>query len=81
MLSPSLADTDGTATQDDVQTWVDSFDLKAPVLADRAWGAYAMDVASFPTYIVFAPDLEVIEIQLGFSAADLEAEVLEDAGS
>jgi hypothetical protein len=81
MLAPSLSNTAGTPTTDELQEWIDAFDLASPVLADRVWGLsvygqYAGDDYGYPTFFVVAPDLEIIDINVGFGSYDTFADVI-----
>jgi len=81
MLAPSLSNTSGTPTTDELQEWIEAFDLASPVLADRVWGLsvygrYAGEDFGYPTFFVVAPDLEILEIQVGFSSYDDIAAVI-----
>jgi len=73
LLAPSLSDILGVITADELQDWTDSFSLTSPVLGDRGWGLYvigdAVGEASFgyPSWAVVTPELEVIELGVGFS--------------
>lgn len=85
MLAPSLSDTAGTPTTGELEEWIEAFDLHSPVLADRVWGLSVVgqhaDDFGYPTFLVVAPDLEILHIGVGFSSYDEFAEVIRaDAG-
>lgn len=79
LLAPSLSDTSGTPTDEQLQSWIDDYDLHSPVLADQVW---AISVASpalgedyaYPTSILVRPDGTVMEWRTGFSSFDPFAE-------
>lgn len=85
MLAPSLSNTAGTPTTRDLEEWIETFDLHSPVLADRVWGLsvigqHAEDFG-YPTFLVVAPDLEILHVGVGFSSYAEFAEVIRaDAG-
>lgn len=76
LLAPSLSDTAGTATTEDLTWWIDTYGLDSPVLGDRVWGlsvarpAVGEDEFGYPTFLVVAPDLTVIGHQVGYSSFD-----------
>ena len=86
MLAPSLSDTSGTPTSDELQEWIDAYDLHSPVLADRGWGpvmgrASQGDGFGYPTFFVVDPDLTVFHSQVGFSTYDdISAAISDHAG-
>ncbi len=78
LLAPSLADPLGTTTQAMLETWIDNFDLTAPVLADTAWGlsmfipVFGAEETGYPSWVIVDPDLNVIESASGFPAEGFE---------
>jgi hypothetical protein len=81
LLAPSLSDTAGTPTQQQLTDWVDNFELHSPVLGDRGWGLGVarptMDTDyAYPTSIVVRPDGTVIDYWAGFSSFDPFADMI-----
>ncbi len=86
LLAPSLSNTAGTPTHAELQDWIDGFALTSPVLADRVWGLSVVgqqipDDFGYPTFVVVAPDLTIVDIQVGFGDwSSLEEIIVADAG-
>ena len=86
LLAPSLSDTAGTPTTAELEAWIAEFELEGPVLADRVWGLSVIglqmpDDFGYPAFLVVNPDLEIIDVQIGFSDwSSIEATILTDAG-
>lgn len=87
LLAPSLSAVYDTPTQTELHNWISRFDLEhSPVLADRAWGptvgAAAADAGAggfgYPTFLVVSPELEVLDIRVGFSSWDAMGDVIRD---
>lgn len=75
LLAPSLSAVLDPATQADLQTWVDAYDLHAPVLQDRGWGyavvgAHQGEDFGYPSSVLVAPDGEVLSVHTGFGGWD-----------
>jgi hypothetical protein len=72
LLAPSLMNVVGETTQGNLNTWIDNFELKAPVLADRGWGlamfeqVIALDQIGYPSWVVVNPDLVVLDYASGY---------------
>jgi hypothetical protein len=81
LMAPSLTDTAGTPTHEQLQQWIDRFELTSPVLADRVWGLSTTGIPlgedfGYPTFIVVAPDLSVTSTSVGYSSwDDIAAEI------
>jgi hypothetical protein len=58
----------------------------SPVLADRVWGLSVVgqhipDDFGYPTFLVVDPNLEILDLQVGFSDfSDMTDVILADAG-
>ena len=73
LLAPSLDDTLGETTTDMLQVWIDNYTLTSPKLADRGWGLSMFrpaleDETGFPSWVIAAPDLTVIDFGTGFNS-------------
>jgi len=85
LLAPSLSDTAGTPTHRELQQWIDAFELTSPVLADRVWGLSVIgqqipDEFGYPTFVIVSPDLEILDIQVGYGGWDgMSAVIAADA--
>ena len=70
----------GTPTTSELREWIDAFELTSPVLADRVWGLSVLgqyeEEFGYPSFIVVAPDLQVLHVGIGFSSYDEFAEVI-----
>jgi hypothetical protein len=79
LLAPSLSDTSGTPSLEQIEAWIEDFEVHAPVLGDRAWGpsvarpALAEEYA-YPTSILVRPDGTVMEWRTGFGGFEPFAE-------
>jgi hypothetical protein len=86
LLAPSLNDTAGTPTKQQLQAWIDQFGITSPVLADRIWGlgvVYMTVGADFgyPSFVVVNPDLTILDTHVGYSNFDGMADIIRsDAG-
>ncbi len=86
LLAPSLSDTAGTPTTEELQAWIEEFELEGPVLADRVWGLSVIglqipDDFGYPAFLLVNPEMEIIDVQIGFSDwSSIEATILADAG-
>lgn len=86
LLAPSLSDTAGTPTTAQLQDWIDRYGVTSPVLADRVWGLSVVgqqipDDFGYPTFLVVAPDLQVVDLQVGFGDwSSIEEIIVADAG-
>lgn len=84
LLAPSLDDPLGDTTQTQLGAWTQSYG-PSPVLADRAWGvsmflALYPDSLSYPSWILAAPDLTVLDYETGFAGYDgIRTTILADA--
>jgi len=85
LLAPSLADVLGFTTQGMLENWGETFDLTAPVLADRGWGLSMFiplfgEELGYPSWVLVDPELQVMETGSGFgSFTDFETLILADA--
>jgi hypothetical protein len=86
LLAPSLSDVLSTSSSSVLSDWENTFDLHAPVLADRGWGYWVAGDAlgeafAYPTWIVVGPDLTVLQMGTGFGGWDGIQSIIEsDAG-
>ena len=70
LLAPSLANPLGETTTTMLDQWINTYALQSPVLADRGWGLTmfleAIMDPGYPSWVLVAPDLTVIEFGSGF---------------
>lgn len=84
LLAPSLSNTLGHTSTNQLENWTEDFELTSPVLADRGWGLSAFipvfgDQVGYPSWVVVNPDLEVLETGVGFGTfQDIEDIILAD---
>ena len=86
LLAPSLANPLGETTTTMLDQWISTYDLQSPVLADRGWGLTmfleAIMDPGYPSWVLVAPDLTVIEFGSGFGGwSEREAAVLAHAAN
>jgi hypothetical protein len=82
LLAPSLSAILDDTPIETLQSWVETYDVSGPVLADRGWG-YAiperfLGAKNYPTWVVLAPDLRSIAIGSGYESHDEIAEAIRD---
>ena len=75
LMAPSLSEVLSPTPLETLVEWVDTYGLNSPVMSDRGWGYWLAGAAlgdsiSYPTWIVIAPDLSVLEMGTGFSSWD-----------
>ncbi|MCA9624683.1 MAG: redoxin domain-containing protein, partial [Myxococcales bacterium] len=77
LLAPSLSDTLGETTTTMLDTWKSTYGLQSPVLADRGWGLTmfidafgGIENTGYPSWVIVAPDLTVIDMGTGFGTWD-----------
>lgn len=68
-----------------LEAWSDTFGNGTPVLSDRGWGVFvagrAVGTFGYPTSVIVAPDLSVIDVTVGFADwAPFVARIREHAG-
>ncbi len=84
LLAPSLSNTLGKTSTDQLENWTENFELTSPVLADRGWGLSAFlpifgEEVGYPSWVVVNPDLEVLQTGVGFGTfEDIEAIITAD---
>ncbi|MBW2522790.1 MAG: hypothetical protein JRI23_01380 [Deltaproteobacteria bacterium] len=84
LLAPALDDPIGDTTPQQLQAWTSTYG-DSPVLADRAWGvsmflALYPDTLSYPSWVLAAPDLEVLDYESGFGGyEEIEATIVTHA--
>lgn len=81
LLAPSLSETAYTASTEEIQTWIDAFGLESPVLGDRMWGLMVIGDAAgedfgYPAFAVVSPDLEVLDLHVGYGGFDDMAAII-----
>lgn len=86
LLAPSLANPLGETTTTMLEQWISTYDLQSPVLADRGWGLTmfleAIVEPGYPSWVLVAPDLTVIEFGSGFGGwSEREAAIVAHAAS
>lgn len=86
LLCPALEDVVGNTTTAMLKTWISSFKLTSPVLADRGYGlslfepAIGADTLGYPSWMVVAPDLTVLDFNTGTALPEIKAEIVAHAG-
>jgi hypothetical protein len=76
LMAPSLSDTLGVTPLEDLQAWADTYGIEGPVLADRGYGYWPVGLFAeaslggfgYPTWLIVAPDLTVIDGGVGYSS-------------
>lgn len=86
LLCPALEDVVGNTTTGMLKTWISSFNLTSPVLADRGWGlsmfepVIGADMLGYPSWTLVKPDLTVLDYGSGYGGfADIETAIVADA--
>jgi hypothetical protein len=85
LMGAGLSATWETPSEDTVDSWVESYGLTEPVLADEAWTlsffpsfieGYSGEDYGYPAWVVVDPALRPIHGNVGFSSWDAVAEVI-----
>lgn len=81
LLAPSLGAVLTPTPITMLSDWAEYFRLDAPVVGDRGWGLVVAagalgDAFAYPTSIVVAPDLTVLDVSVGFDTWDRQAGVI-----
>lgn len=88
LLAPSLSDTLGITSKDQLVEWADGFGLEDPVLSDRGYGMWVLGAGAermtgedfgYPTWVVVGPDGKVRGANVGYGGWDAIGAVI-DAG-
>jgi hypothetical protein len=84
LLAPSLGDPSGRTSPDQLRAWAEAFDLREPILAERAWGPLVVGGAgdspyAWPGWALSDPDGVVVAAGTGFSGWDALAAVIAEA--
>ena len=86
LMAPSLNDPLGITTTQMLQSWVQQYSLASPVLNDRGWGLSMFlvelgDATGYPSWVLADPNLDVLDIGVGFGGFDeIAATIVADAG-
>jgi hypothetical protein len=87
LMAPSISSAIDPTPISDLGAWADEYGLESPVLADRGYGywvigPYFVDYFGFPTTVLISPDLEIFDIEVGYSGwDDVEEKILNHAAS
>jgi hypothetical protein len=77
LMAPSLSDPLGETTTPMLQGWINKYSSTSPVIADRGWGlsmfvpavlANSGEDAGYPSWVVVAPDLTVLDLGTGYGS-------------
>lgn len=85
LLAPALDYPLDETTQNDLDSWIGSYSLTQPVLADRGWGLSMYvpvlgEDTSYPAWMLVDPDLNVLDYATGFGGFDeIEATIVADS--
>ena len=85
LLAPSLSAPLDRTPKPQLNEWVDAFGLESPVLGDRGWGYWVVSEAepdfAYPSVVLVDPDLNVMQIDVGWGGWGLYTTVItDDAG-
>ncbi len=85
LVGAGLAEVYSTPSVAQQDNWVERFSSTEPVLADRGWGYAALgpyladyegEEIAWPAWIIIAPDMTVIQGQIGYSSWDEMGDII-----
>jgi hypothetical protein len=86
LLAPSLSNPFGNTTKKQLGTWISTYKLTSPILADRSWGLAMFDPVftpntGYPSFVIVRPDLTILDYQTGYGGfTDVKTAILADKG-